>query len=190
MALVVVAVVAATASVRAREARDDVAPDLVLESDVEVEAFMGSVAKAGYTSPYQVTFADFVRQSAASSGCVYDGFDGAYVAGMDGTCCIVAPVHLPDGATVAWVAFWLFDNAESDFTMSLRRKQIGNRVASTVMATATTAVESSSVRVFVDGSVADAVVDNSAYIYFITSDTCLVSHFGHRLYSATVAYSE
>jgi hypothetical protein len=138
---------------------------------------------------YTLNMGDLVPQSVASDGCFYDYIGGklGHDEGAD-PCCVVAPVHLPDGVTVGSVLFWLLDDSASDFTMSLRRKASANTVPSSIMATVTTSGSSANVRFFLDPSISDAVIDNSAYTYFVSSDTCLDDGFATAFFSALIDY--
>ena len=149
----------------------------------------------GFASPATLGYADFAPQSAGSDDCHYDvpsedngGFVSADSPG--GVCCLVAGVHLPEGATVTSVFFYLRDASAGDVTLSLRRKRIDDESTSTAMGTASTSGTGSGVRIFSDVSIAQGLVDNRHYTYFVSTDTCLDQDLDLRLLSALVFFSE
>lgn len=160
----------------------------------ELERAPEAVA-AGYVSPWVIGYADFVPQSSGSEACLYDApthGGAAFLAGDSpgGTCCVVAPVHFPDGATVTAAFFYIRDESGADLTMSLRRKRLDDFNPSTILATATTNDSSSAIRIFSDATISNAVVDNTHYAYFVSSDTCLDHELDLRLYHVLLFYSE
>lgn len=152
-----------------------------------------AAVEAGYSSPWPLNFADFTPRT-PTDRCLFAGAPGgaAYVSAFElgNVCCIVAPVHLPDGATVTSMFFYLYDDSGDDLSMSLRRKRINNTVASSVLATVATAGTSTSVRILPDITITDPVIDNTQYSYFVTTDECLGSPPDLRVYQALIFYSE
>jgi hypothetical protein len=150
---------------------------------------------AGYVSPWNLGFADFTPQSPGSDGCLYDGpseGSGGFVAGDSpgGVCCLVAPVHRPQGAEVAAVFFLIRDQSTDDVTLSLRRKRLSDTSSSTPLGTASSSSSGAGVRLFSDVTITNGVVDNDQYSYFVSTDTCLDQELDLRLYGSLVFFSE
>jgi hypothetical protein len=159
------------------------------EAAFEAETFVG------IGSPWNLGFAEFRPQSEGSADCFYsmpseDNF--AYVSSdaPGSTCCLVGPVHLPDGATVTSVVFYLRDESSDDVTLSLRRKALFNLTNTQVLGSITTSASGSGVRVFAFLSISDAVIDNDDFAYFLSSDTCLDQGSSMRLYHGQVFFTE
>lgn len=151
--------------------------------------------EAGFSSPWNLGYADFRPHSFASDDCRYDvpaEGNGGYLAadGPGVVCCAVAGVQLPDGATVTSIFFYLRDSSADDVTISLRRKRIDDESTSTVLGTSTTSGSSTGVRLFGDVSIVDGLVDNRNYTYFVATDTCLDQDLDLRLYSGLLFFSE
>jgi len=149
----------------------------------------------GFASPSTLGYADFVPQSVGSDDCHYDApseGNGGFVSSdaPGAVCCLVAGVDLPDGATVSSVFFYLRDASADDVTLSLRRKRIDDESTSTVMGSATTSGTGSGVRIFSDVSIAQGLVDNRNFTYFVSTDTCLDQDLDLRLLGAFLFFSE
>lgn len=154
-----------------------------------------SAPEGGFVSPATLGYADFVAQSSGSDDCYYDvpseangGFVSADSPG--GVCCLVAGVHLPDGATVSSIFFYLRDASADDVTVSLRRKRIDDESTATAMGSVTTSGTGSGVRLFSDVSITQGLVDNRDYTYFVSTDTCLDQELDLRLLSGLIFFSE
>jgi hypothetical protein len=102
----------------------------------------------------------------------------------------VAGVYLPDGATVTSIFFHLLDDSAGDVTLSLRRKRIDDESTSAALGTVTTPGTGAGVRLFSDVSIADGLVDNTNYSYYVSTDTCLDEALDLRLFSGLVFFSE
>ena len=97
--------------------------------------------------------------------------------------CMVAPVHLPHGASVTDLFGHIYDNdATRNASLSLRRVAVDGSSATT-MATVPTAGNSTSVQIVGDASIDNDVVDNLAFSYYVT--VCVGSS-NLRLYAASV----
>lgn len=154
-----------------------------------------SAPEGGFVSPATLGYADFVPQSSGSDDCYYDvpseangGFVSADSPG--GVCCLVAGVHLPDGATVSSIFFYLRDASADDVTLSLRRKRIDDESTATAMGSVTTSGTGSGVRLFSDVSITQGLVDNRDYTYYVSTDTCLDQELDLRLLSGLIFFSE
>jgi hypothetical protein len=172
-------------------ASDEGTETALRSGETEIEAS----PEAAFSSPWNLGYADFLPHSAGSDDCLYDvpsegngGFLSANGPGV--VCCAVAGVHLPDGATVTSAFFYLRDSSADDITLSLRRKRIDDETSSTVMGTITTSGTDTSVRLFGDVSIANGVVDNRNYTYFVSTDTCLDQDLNLRLFSGLLFFSE
>ncbi|MBP9146863.1 MAG: hypothetical protein KBF21_21465 [Thermoanaerobaculia bacterium] len=151
--------------------------------------------EAGFSSPWNLGYADFVPQSVGSDDCHYDvpsEGNGGYVAADSpgGVCCLVAGVHLPEGATVSSIFFFLRDASADDVTLSLRRKRIDDESTSTAMGSTTTSGTGAGVRLFSDVSITEGVIDNRSYSYFVSTDTCLDQGLDLRFVGALVFFTE
>lgn len=153
------------------------------------------VAAAEYGSPRNLGFTDFTPQSPGSESCLYDGPSeaaGGFIAGDSpgGVCCLVAPVYLPQGATVTSVFFYVRDQSGDDLTLSLRRKRLDSLASSSALGTATSSGSGAGVRIFSDVTITNGVVDNDHYSYFVSTDNCLDQELDMRLYGGLVFFSE
>jgi hypothetical protein len=149
---------------------------------------------AGFASPLTLSFAEFYPMDDSDDFCRYLG-SPASVGGVErylGPCCLQAAVHLPDGATVDLVVFWVFDDHLShDFSLSLRRRRNGTNAATTsaVLAAASTSGASSSMQLIADGTVDNAVIDGDLYVYYVKTDVCMDAD-PQRILAAQIYYSE
>ena len=145
-----------------------------------------AVAQSAPTSPHTVPFTHYRPQLYTEDDCVL-ALETASLRGWEDSekCCAWAPVDLPDGVTVtAMVGHLLKEVSGDDFSMQLKRKDLGNTVPAEVMAevSSTGLPISSQVRIVLDGSVADPVIDNSAYSYFVATGEC-IAEVEHGVYS-------
>lgn len=79
----------------------------------------------------------------------------------------VAPVVLPNGATVTRLRVWYYDNANSDMSVRLRRASLSSTGAYLDMAGLVTTGASSGVQWGEDTSMAYAAIDNTAFAYYV-----------------------
>jgi hypothetical protein len=174
-------------------------PGATEDRDLSPESAASEVEPAapegGFVSPWNLGYSDFVPQSPGSDDCHYDtpaGGNGGFVSADSpgGVCCLVAGVHLPDGATVSSIFFYLRDDSTDDVTLSLRRKRIDDESTSTVLGSATTSGTGAGVRIFSDVSITQGLVDNRNYTYFVSTDTCLDQELDLRIVGALLFFSE
>ncbi len=161
----------------------------------EVQGELRAAPEGGFVSPWNLGYADFVPQSQGSDDCLYDvpsEGNGGFVAADSpgGVCCLVAGVRLPDGATVSSIFFYLRDASTDDVTLSLRRKRIDDESTSTAMGSTTTSGTGAGVRLFSDVSIAQGLIDNRNYSYFVSTDTCLDQDLDLRLVGGLIFFSE
>jgi hypothetical protein len=144
-----------------------------------------------------VTFADAASTTTGTDGCWAGGDTGStaegYIRGGTITgaeCCFIAPVHLPHGVTVTATIGYILDSGAANLTLSLRRKTLANQVVTTPLATLSSSGSGNSVRLFADGTIDDAVIDNDTYSYFVSSDTCLDPDVELSFYQMLIFYDE
>jgi hypothetical protein len=162
-----------------------------LYSAAELEAFLEpklAEPNATLSSPHVVPFVAF-RPATSGQSCD-QSFGDAFLTttATSATCCVVAPVSLPQGATVNTIVLWAHDNRADDFTISLRRKTLANTFNANLMATAATSGTGAGVRVFVTATISFPVVNNALYTYYLQSSPCLKGT-AHRLYSVSIYYT-
>jgi hypothetical protein len=146
----------------------------------------GPVAKSTRDLPREeiiVIPAAAFRSDGMTTGSVFFPFSGGYFqGGSENYGCMVAPVYLPDEASVVDVFASVFDNdASRGITVTLRR--VDNFAGGTdTMATASTTAAGvfNGLQVISDGTIDFPVVRHPAYSYYLT--TCLGSQ-DIRLYS-------
>lgn len=121
-------------------------------------------------------------------------FGGAYVFPYpDNTAfCMQAPVYLPNGATVTAYSGHAYDNNASGniWRLELRRFPYTNLNGSTAMADAPTTGAVNAYQATVDLTIANPVIDNSAYAYFAAFCTDLSAGANLRLYAVQVFYTK
>lgn len=163
----------------------------------DTSAWLPDGVEPGFVSPLAVSFADAASTTLGTDGCFSGGDDGStsqgYIRG--GTidfaeCCIIAPVHLPNGVEVTVIVSYLVDSGDSDLTLSLRRKSLANQVVTTALATTTSSGSGNNVRLFADASIDNGVIDNDSYSYFLTSDTCLDADVELAFYQTLIFFDE
>jgi hypothetical protein len=139
--------------------------------------------EAGYQSPLVISAADFSSDGFDPDG-FYFSFAGGYING-DGSACLKAPAYLPQGATVTSVYASLYDNASDDVTVNLRRVNRSTG-ATDVMASVSTASNSTSIQQRGDTSISYPDISYPTYAYYVT--TCL-SYANHRVYAVRIYYT-
>lgn len=167
-------------------------PDLVITDpslDVMAEVEKASGVKAGYSMV--IPAADFTPDSDTRTW--FFGFNSAYLypTSVSGYCGI-APLYLPDGATVTSFIAYVYDNdplaAVSAF---LYAKPLGSTTSSTTMATVGTTNDGvgTTLQTVIDTNITQATIDNAAYTYHFgicmwgqTSDT--------RFYASQILYNK
>ena len=118
------------------------------------------------TGVYVVGDGDFVSQDrnkevvTAFSG----GEGGTYI--NDGTGDLVAPVHLPHGATVTQVTFYGYDLHDTNVKITLKRQKFYSGGTSVNLASHTSATNTGEYNA-VESSISFATVDNSQYTYYV-----------------------
>lgn len=101
---------------------------------------------------------DLVLDTASGSLRVDDFFDQ----------CAYAPVHLPQGSTVVAFLMWVRDNNPADdSTATLRRFRIDGATGVQELAAVTSSGSGAGSRIFSDFTIANGVVDNATFWYFV-----------------------
>jgi len=97
-------------------------------------------------------------------------------AGASGVNCDVAPVQLPDGATIAFLDAALYDNTSSkNLVIDFKRKRFTNSNVPEVLATLQTASATTNMQ-FPSTVPSVATIDNTLYAYYL--ETCTVGQLG------------
>jgi hypothetical protein len=139
--------------------------------------------EAGYQSPLVISAADFSSDGFDPDGFFFS-FAGGYING-DGSACLKAPAYLPKGATITSLYASLYDNADGNVTVNLRRVNRSTG-ATNVMASASTSSNSTSIQQRSDTSISYPDISYPTYAYYVT--TCL-SYANHRVYSVRIYYT-
>lgn len=134
---------------------------------------VASVAPAGaarLTSPLTVPAVSLLDVSPHERSLVLSIARGSAATTDEGAVGI-AGVHLPDGArATALAAFAIDENATQNFEARLFRRRIGTAlVDGTEMAFVLSGGSSAAMQELRDGSLADATIDNSRYIYWVAA---------------------
>ena len=79
----------------------------------------------------------------------------------------IAPVALPNGATVTRLRVWYYDNAASDMSVRLRRASLSSTGAYLDLASVLPTGASTGVHWGEDTSIAYAAIDNTTYAYYV-----------------------
>jgi hypothetical protein len=150
------------------------------------EAALRQEASQQYVSPLVIPAADFTDDGADPDSLFFP-FGGGYFQGDSANYgCLVAPVYLPNGATVTDIFATVYDNdATYNLSMNLRRVDNFNGGAIT-MAAMTTAGTFAGVQVVSESMITEPLVLYPDFSYYIT--TCLLSG-NIRLYSVRLYYS-
>ncbi len=124
-----------------------------------------------------LTFADYQPTLPVEADCLRDPVLGL-IQGQSNcdTCCLVAPVRLPDDVVINSFVVYFQKTSSSNFRLDLLRKELGTLIsAAGVMATVDSSgfPGSSVVRIGIDASVLVPAVDNTRYSYYLSTDTCM-----------------
>lgn len=94
-------------------------------------------------------------------------------------CCVVAPAALPDsGEVTALSVYFVKETADFDLAVTLYRVDLFTaEVREMAEIDSASFSASTAVRVALDLSIADAMVDNSRYFYYIGTSDCLQTRF-------------
>lgn len=193
LALVVSAVPFTGASVGAQEAQTNgseggAAPDVTFASTEELIEYIDVTEDYdGQFSPHIVPAAAFSADG-ANPDSLFFPFGGGYFQGdAENYGCMVAPVQLPDGSTVDNLFGYLYDNSGTfNFSLDLRRRRNDLTSGGQTMASVATSGSSASVAIVGDTSVANAVIDNDLYSYYLT--TCVLD--GNMRFHAAWIFTE
>lgn len=162
-------------------------PDLVItDPDADIIAEIERLTSASAGNIQAIPAAAFVPDGSGRQWGF--GFNNAYLypAGA-GSYCGIAPVYLPDGATVTGVISYVYDNNADDVTTYLYAKPIGSTTLATTMAFIATSGQSTNIQGLGDTTITQPVINNSSYTYHLgvclwgTNDTM-------RFYAAQIMY--
>jgi len=110
-----------------------VAGDFDLRGDLQADSLVYSSPRTHY---YHVGGADFKAVISLTPHVSAHGYGGAYIVGP-GYGTMVAPVHLPHGATLVELKVFFYDESTSDLDVKLRSKSLDSGQLSTVLAEVT-----------------------------------------------------
>jgi hypothetical protein len=152
-------------------------------------ADLGVRGVKSWQTPLVIPAAGFVSNGVDPEGHYFHA--GGYLNGEGYDNRMVAPVYLPDGATVREIQAMVYDNTDSCGTIpnvgaGLHRVSFNDGTASD-MAYTITSGHSSSPQVISDSSISGATIDNDLYAYWVHLDFCSMSH---RIYAVVVYYTE
>ena len=148
---------------------------------VTIDHSTGTIAVGAITFPdgsvqstakgiYTVGVGDFIAREHTASVEVFTGFTegngGTFIATSNDSTDLVAPVHLPQGATMTKVTFYGYDAiATTDIKISIHRRYMNSAVYNNLASH--TSNTSSGAYSAVEQSILDATIDNSQYNYYI-----------------------
>jgi len=123
----------------------------------------------GQFQPYIVPAAAFTSDGFDPDSHFFNFF-GGFIKGTDAAYgCMVAPVQLPDGATVVNLFGYLYDNDDTrDVELALRRQPNSTTASGETMASVSTTGDFTHVQIPGDTTVINEVVNNSSYSYYLT----------------------
>lgn len=163
-------------------------PDLVItDPDVDVVAEVERLTSATALQSMVVPASAFTADSNGRQW--FFGFSNAFIYPTgSGSYCGIAPIYLPDGATVAAFTTYVYDNHADNGTVTyLHAKPIGSTTKATTMATLSTTGQSTSLQSLTTFSITQPVVDNSSYTYYV--GVCLWGpNDTLRFYAAQIMY--
>jgi hypothetical protein len=139
-----------------------------------------------YGSPLVIPAADF-RSDGLDPDSSFFFFSGGYLYGEHSDTCLMAPVYLPDGATIEEVYASVYDNdSNSGVNLWLKLYRVNNYSGSSnILAAMETASESTNLQVIADTSINYPTIVHPDYSYYL--GVCLESA-NIRLYSVRIYY--
>ena len=164
-------------------------PDLVIsdpKADVpaEIEAFINAAVGESLVIPA----ADFVPDS--NSRTWFFGFNSSYIYPNSASgYCGIAPLYLPQGATLTSMAAYVYDNdASFNVLVYLYPKELGTTTTATQSAQVMSTGQSTALQVLVDTTISPAVIDNENYTYHLA--VCMPGADNNsRFYAVQVYYT-
>ena len=139
----------------------------------------------GFSSPTVVSGADF-RSDGLNLDSYFVLFTGGYLFGSDSGC-LMAPVYVPDGATISEIYGSVYDN-DATYDVSVNFKRVDNyngTVAS--LATMSSTGQNTSVQSISDLAITNPLVVYPTYSYYLT--TCLNTS-NQRLYNFRIYWTK
>lgn len=134
--------------------------------------------------PLIIPVADF-RSDGFKPNSTFFSFSGGYQQGnAEAYGCMMAPVYLPDGATVEQLYISVVDNDSSNVTVTLYRVDVYTGLTD-IMGAVTSSGASSSLVSLGDTTIDYPTVDYPTYAYYVT--TC-ISSANIKLYSVRIWY--
>ena len=111
----------------------------------------------------------YINETNVNNSFTFNSTGGYFSSGSDYRPCAVAPVRLPDGATLWYMKAVLYDNTNTtDLILNLRRKSYTNTTASTIISTVDT---TGTLGLFQhSGGISEPAIDTDLYTYYL--ETC------------------
>lgn len=125
-------------------------------------------AHEGTTGYHAISPASLFQSGQPSQDLVLDTTSGSLRVDDSFEQCGYAPVHLPQGSTVVAFILWVRDaNSADDSTATLRRFRIDGATGVEELAAVTSSSSGAGSRIFSDFTIANGVVDNATFWYFV-----------------------
>lgn len=144
-----------------------------------------------YSSPVQRTIsipgAAFQPTTAANLLTVENAISGTYFDASVAAAGLVAPVQLPQGATLQFATVWVFENGVGAFTLKLQRRVHG-QFGSVNVATSASSANSGIIQTLSVGT--PVTIDNTLNSYYLLVEHGDWQGASSSVYSATVTYTQ
>jgi hypothetical protein len=166
---------------------------LKVEGDVEIPAANDYSYTTAKTDYFSISSAGFNASPGAATN--LDGFDSGnsrwFVGGTAGLAeFMYAPVHLPNGAIVTQVDFYV-DDADATYQVigRLDRHAFGGTVITNLATTVGSgAAFATGAATLTDNTIVNATIDNSLYSYFLRFET-VQANANLKIYGAKITYT-
>ncbi len=150
------------------------------------EAALRQETSQQYVSPLVIPAAGFTDDGANPDSLFFPFGSGYFQGDAENYGCLVAPVYLPNGATVTDIFATVYDN-DATYNLSLDFRRVDNFAGGTdTMAAMTTAGTFAGVQVVSESTITEPLVLYPDFSYYLT--TCLLSG-NIRLYSVRLYYT-
>jgi len=166
-------------------------PDLVItDPGADVMAQIESLTGVAAAYSLAIPGAAFIVDGSSGRQWFF-GFNSAYLYPSGaGNYCGIAPVYLPNGATVTAFTSYVLDNdATYNANVYLYAKPLGSTASSTTMADVATTAQNANLQALVDATILQPAIDNANYTYHI--GVCLWGvDSTMRFYASQILYSK
>jgi hypothetical protein len=143
-------------------------PDLVItDPNADVQEQITRLNGLPPGSSLVVPAADFTADSNGRTW--FFGFNSAYIYPNSASgYCGIAPLYLPQGATITAFTAYVYDNdASYGVSVSLYPKQLGSTTIATASADVSSSIQSTNLQALVDTTISPAIIDNVNYTYHV-----------------------